>query len=95
MIELLIEIIKFPLKLIYYVVGGFCFLIGSIFVHGNNKTGEKISAGLIATLSFVVAAVYYYFNRGNPRGLLMAAVIFTVLIMLLMINIWIIKQSRK
>ena len=62
MVELVIEIIKFPLKLLYYVVGGFLFLVGSVFVHGDNKTGEKISAGLIATLSFAVAAVYYYFN---------------------------------
>ena len=52
MVELLLEIIKFPLKLIYYVFAGFLFVIGSIFVHGDNKTGEKTSAGLIATLSF-------------------------------------------
>ena len=95
MVELLLEIIKFPLKLIYYVFAGFLFVIGSIFVHGDNKTGEKTSAGLIATLSFAVAAVYYYFNRGNPRGLFIAAVIFAVLMILLMINIWIINQSRK
>ncbi|MDD6194357.1 MAG: hypothetical protein PUB19_05615 [Lachnospiraceae bacterium] len=95
MIELLVEIIKFPLKLLYYLVGGFLFLIGSIFVHGEHKTGEKISAGLIAGLSFAVAAVYYYFNGGDAKGLLIAGAIFAVLIMLLLINIWIIKQSRK
>lgn len=95
MAELLIEIVKFPFKLLYYVIGGFCFVIGSIFVRGDNKTGEKISAGLIATLSFVVAAVYYYFNRENPRGLLIAVAIFAVLMILLLINIWLIKQSRK
>ena len=95
MVELVIEIIKFPLKLLYYVVGGFLFLVGSFFVHGDNKTGEKISAGLIATLSFVVAAVYYYFNRGNAKAIFIAGAIFAVLILLLLISIWFIKQSSK
>ena len=94
-VELIVEIIKFPFKLLYYLVGGFLFLIGSFFVHGEHKTGEKISAGLIATLSFAVAAVYYYFNRGNAKAIFIAGAIFAVLILLLLISIWFIKQSLK
>ncbi len=95
MVKLILELIKFPFKLIGYVAGGCLWLLGAILVHGDNKDAEKVAVGVLLVLSAAVAVIYYGLNQRTTEHLLASIGIFLVLFLLIAVNVALFRWPGK
>ena len=95
MLNLILELIKFPFKLIGYIVSGFFWMLGSILVRGKQKDDKNVAVGVLLVLSAVVAFVYYGVSQRTAESMWIAIGIFGVLFLLIAGSVALFRLAEK